>query len=193
MTGAHRFVTDSELSRTGAGACGNNQTMVPTVFIVGESRLPLIPEYLNLGTVVVVAPDPGTLKRWTREQEASEDPVFRASGGIGSGTVVDLAGRRIVHDGATLPLSDLEYRVLSTLLSPPGRAISYKELRRLGWGEGPEISADIYSVRAVVQRLRAKLLVAHADVAIEAVRGYGLRATVEGMANRPSVRLLDPG
>ena len=37
---------------------------VPTVFLVGTERLPLIPEYLNLGSVVVVAPDPGTLKRW---------------------------------------------------------------------------------------------------------------------------------
>jgi hypothetical protein len=192
MTGAHRFITDLELSRTDAEPCGNYQTMVPTVFIVGESRLPLIPEYLNLGTVVVVAPDPGTLKRWTREQEASEDPVLRASGEDEPATVVDLAGRRIVHDGATLPLSDLEYRVLSTLLSPLGRAISYKELRRLGWGEGPEIAADIYSVRAVVQRLRAKLLVADAGIAIEAVRGYGLRASLAG-EERPSIRLLEPG
>ncbi len=166
--------------------------MVPTVFIVGESRLPLIPEYLNLGTIVVVAPDQGTLKRWTHEQEAIEPPWPRGDGGKTSGTVVDLAGRRIVHGGERLPLSDLEYRVLSTLLSPPGRAISYRELRRRGWGEGQEISADIYSVRGVVQRLRSKLLVAEAGIAIEAVRGYGLRATVDADGELAVARLVGP-
>ena len=45
---------------------------VPTVFLVGTERLPLIPEYLNLGSVVVVAPDPGTLKRWRAEQDESD-------------------------------------------------------------------------------------------------------------------------
>jgi DNA-binding response OmpR family regulator len=166
--------------------------MVPTVFIVGESRLPLIPEYLNLGTVVVVAPDQGTLKRWTHEQEATEPPGTRGDAAGDMSTVVDLAGRRILHGGEALPLSDLEYRVLSALLSPPGRAISYRELRRVGWGETLEISADIYSVRALVQRLRAKLQVAHAEISIEAVRGYGLRAVIEAKESSTTVHLVGP-
>jgi Response regulators consisting of a CheY-like receiver domain and a winged-helix DNA-binding domain len=164
--------------------------MVPTVFIVGESRLPLIPEYLNLGTIVVVAPDQGTLTRWRHEQEAAASPERPGEAGEPS-TVVDLAGRRIVRDGEALPLSDLEYRVLSALLSPPGRAISYRDLRSIGWGEGPEISADIYSVRALVQRIRAKLQVAGADISIEAVKGFGLRAAVQAKEN-PAVRLVGP-
>jgi hypothetical protein len=91
-------------------------------------------------------------------------------------TVVDMAGRRIISDGSTLPLSDLEYRVLSALLSPVGRAISFRELRSIGWGDSPELPADVYSVRALVQRLRAKLEVAGADIEIEAIRGYGFRS-----------------
>ena len=96
---------------------------IPTVFIVGVERLPLVPEYLNLGSVVVVAPDQDTLRRWNWEQDDHRQPPDDAEAQAG-GTVVDLAGRRIVCDGATLPLSDLEYLVLSALLSPFGRALS---------------------------------------------------------------------
>lgn len=148
---------------------------IPTVFIVGVERLPLVPEYLNLGSVVVVAPDQGTLHRWVWEQDGDpEAPMDR--GDEPHGTVVDLAGRRIIADGVTLPLSDLEYRVLSALLSPPGRALSFRELRASGWGDTPELPADIYSVRALVQRLRAKLQVARAPLTVEAIRGFGFRA-----------------
>ena len=131
---------------------------IPTVFMVGVERLPLVPEYLNLGSVVVVAPDQDTLRRWVWEQDERSEPAANGETEP-QGTVVDLAGRRVISDGATLPLSDLEYRVLSALLSPPGRALSFRELRSSGWGDTQEIPADIYSVRALVQRLRAKLQV----------------------------------
>ena len=85
---------------------------IPTVFMVGVERLPLVPEYLNLGSVVVVAPDQETLRRWVREQDDDREPSARRDAEP-LGTVVDLTGRRIVVDGATLPLSDLEFRVLS--------------------------------------------------------------------------------
>lgn len=153
---------------------------IPTVLIVGLERLPLVPEYLNLGSVVVVAPDHDTLKRWTREQDECSKSGAADVPATPEVTVVDLAGRRIVSDGATLPLSDLEFRVLSALLDPPGRAISFQALRTCGWGEGPDLPADMYSVRALVQRLRAKLEVARADVTIQAVRGFGFRADASG-------------
>lgn len=148
---------------------------IPTVFVVGVERLPLVPEYLNLGSVVVVAPDESTLRRWVREQDDDREPSEERDGEP-LGTVVDLPGRRIIVDGATLPLSDLEFCVLSALLSPPGRALSFRELRASCWGDAPELPADIYSVRALVQRLRAKLQVAEAHLTVEAVRGFGFRA-----------------
>jgi two-component system response regulator MtrA len=160
---------------------------IPTVFIVGVERLPLVPEYLNLGSVVVVAPDQDTLRRWVWEQNGDPEPSADRDAEP-QGTVVDLAGRRIVSDGVSLPLSDLEYRVLSALLSPPGRALSFRELRSSGWGEAPEIPADVYSVRALVQRLRAKLQVAHADVTVEAVRGFGFRAAPSADSFGPGIR-----
>jgi two-component system, OmpR family, response regulator MtrA len=150
---------------------------VATVFMVGVEQLPLVPEYLNLGSVVVIAPDLDTQRRWTSEQEG--EPTSSGNGEPHpSGTVVDLAGRRIISEGLTLPLSDLEYRVLSALLSPVGRALSFRDLRAQGWDDPHEVPADVYSVRALVQRLRAKLEAAGADLRIEAVRGYGFRAVV---------------
>jgi DNA-binding response OmpR family regulator len=159
---------------------------IPTVFMVGVDRLPLVPEYLNLGSVVVVAPDQDTLKQWVWEQDGEPASPAR-EGDRPSGTVVDLAGRRIISDGSTLPLSDLEYRVLGALLSPAGRALSFRELRSLGWGDSPELPADVYSVRALVQRLRAKLRVAQADFEIHAVRGFGFRVTGAGSRDLQSV------
>jgi hypothetical protein len=155
---------------------------VPTVLMVGVDQLPLVPEYLNLGSVVVIAPDQETLNRWIAEQ--SPDRISSTPPGHPS-TVVDMTGRRIVSDGASMPVSDLEYRVLSALLSPVGRAISFQELRSIGWGESPELPADVYSVRALVQRLRAKLQVADAGVEIEAIRGYGFRARTLRQAPLP--------
>jgi DNA-binding winged helix-turn-helix (wHTH) protein len=176
MTGPLQLLTDSKRVRMNPLALLWKELVVtiPTVFMVGVERLPLVPEYLNLGSVVVVAPDQNTLRRWVWEQAEGGPPA--ADDGREPGTVVDLEGRRIISDGATLPLSDLEYRVLSALLSPTGRALSFRELRSSGWGDAPEIPADIYSVRALVQRLRAKLHVADADITIQAIRGFGFRA-----------------
>jgi DNA-binding response OmpR family regulator len=145
--------------------------MVPTVLMVGESRLPLIPEYLSLGSVVVVAPDTETLRRWQAEQAATEYPGT----GPESGAVVDMSGRRILWQGDSLPLSQLEFRTLSALLEVPGRAMSFGELRRAGWGDGQEMPVDPYTVKALIQRLRAKLIAVSAPMSIEAVRGFGFR------------------
>lgn len=143
---------------------------IPTVFLVGSDRLALIPEYLNLGTVVVVAPDSETLATWRSEQEPSAVSEPRTDG-----AVVDLSGRRILCRGSSLPLSDLEFKVLGQLLERPGRAMSFRELREQGWGDGPEMPVDPYTVKALVQRLRAKLETAQAPVRIESVRGFGFR------------------
>ena len=157
------------------------------MFLVGVERLPLVPEYLNLGSVVVVAPDQDTLRRWVWEQDGDRSSGDRDD--ATHGTVVDLTGRRIVIDGATLPLSDLEFRVLSALLSSPGRAISFRELRASCWGDAPELPADVYSVRALVQRLRAKLQVADSRVTIESIRGFGFRAAPPGVHEGPVPRV----
>ena len=161
---------------------------VPTVFLVGEGRLALVPEYLNLGSVVVIAPDRDTLRRWQAEQD---QPTSTEPTQVADGTVVDMEGRRILWKGESLPLSDLEFKVLGALLRTPGRAWSFRDLRRAGWGDAGEMPVDPYTVKALIQRLRAKLQAADAGVTIEAVRGFGFRAATldatPSLGDRPIV------
>jgi len=150
---------------------------IPTVFLVGVDQLEQIPDFLELGSIVVVAPDRPTLKRWRWEQDdtllaTAAAPAVPGAGGL----VVDIGARRVTTRGLPIDLSDMEFRVLSALLARPTRALSYADLRRLGWGDEPREALDVYSVRSLVQRLRAKLRAAGAPVTITAVRGFGFRA-----------------
>jgi DNA-binding response OmpR family regulator len=147
---------------------------VPTVYLLGEDHLELIPEYLQLGSVVVVAPDRELLRRWTEDQQ--DDDADASVGHTEHGDlVVDLSARRVSVAGSPLNLTDLEFRVLAALMTRPGRAWSFKDLRRTGWGNGPDLYTDDQTVRALVQRLRKKLRAVRAPVAIEAVRSFGFR------------------
>ncbi len=189
MTDRRSFGNASErhsTRRTEYGMDGNRgQRGIPTVFLVGEERLALVPEYLNLGTVVVIAPDQDTLRGWQIQQldNGAANPARIAP----DGTVVDMEGRRILMSGESLPLSELEFRVLGALIGAPGRAWSFAELRRIGWGDGPEMPVDPYTVKALVQRLRAKLSASNADVTIDAVRGFGFRSSVPGNDSRTAL------
>jgi DNA-binding winged helix-turn-helix (wHTH) protein len=148
---------------------------VPTVYLLGEDHLELIPEYLQLGSVVVVAPDRDILRRWTDDQQ-DDDPSAPVERSELNGLVVDLSARRVSFDGMPLNLTDLEFRVLAALMNRPGRAWSFTDLRRTGWGVGQDLYTDDQTVRALVQRLRKKLLTARVPIAIEAVRSFGFRA-----------------
>jgi DNA-binding response OmpR family regulator len=157
---------------------------VPTVYLLGEDYLELIPEYLQLGSVVVVAPDRDILRRWTDDREKTVDAaVSRTEHGE---LVVDLSSRRVSFDGTPLNLTDLEFRVLAALMTRPGRAWSFRDLRRTGWGDGPDLYGDDQTVRALVQRLRKKLHVARVPIAIEAVRSFGFRAEVHPRGAPPA-------
>lgn len=70
-------------------------------------------------------------------------------------------------------LTALEHDLLHCLLSPAGAVWSFQALSEAVWGTS--FVGDGCQVRAVVKRLRRKLLLAGADVCIEAVRGRGLR------------------
>ena len=150
---------------------------VPTVYLLGEDCLELIPEYLQLGSVVVVAPDRDILRRWTDDQQLETATASVSHTGQGH-LLVDLSSRRVSFDGTPLNVTDLEFRVLAALMARPGRAWSFRDLRRTGWGDGPDLYGDDQTVRALVQRLRRKLRAARVPIAIEAVRSFGFRAEV---------------
>jgi DNA-binding response OmpR family regulator len=146
---------------------------VATVYMVGIDDLERVPDFLELGAVVVIAPDRRTLRLWQedehpQERRATETPSQDA-------LVVDLAGRRVLCWGRPVALTDLEFRVLAALTTTPETARSFRDLRKAGWGDGPDLPFDIYPVRSLVQRLRVKLRAAEAPISIEAVRGFGFR------------------
>jgi DNA-binding response OmpR family regulator len=97
--------------------------------------------------------------------------LVEAAGGL----EVDHLAHCIRWEGEPLPLTELEYRVLASLAADPGQARSYRELRRAGWGNVPDLGDDAFVVRAVVQRMRRKLERDGANVRIEPIRGFGLR------------------
>lgn len=152
-----------------------------TVLLVGTDELPRIPEYLRLGAVVVVAPDRDTLRRW--QWDTRDEPAEGMEAPGGDDVVVDFPGRRVVVDGDQLDLTELEFRIVAALLSRPGRAWSFMDLRLAGWGEGPELAGDVDALRALIQRVRRKLDATGPRLRIEAVRGYGFRAEVERSAS----------
>ena len=152
---------------------GNQGSVVPTVYLVGIDDLERIPEFLDLGLIVVVSPDPTTLRRWQHEQELGEPAMDRPA--ATSGVVVEMDARRISYRGVALTLSDREFRVLAGLVHRRGTAFSFEEIRRLGWGETANVPIDIYSIRSLIQRLRAKLRALGAPDAIVPVRSFGFR------------------
>jgi DNA-binding response OmpR family regulator len=157
---------------------------VATVLLVGIDELDHVPDYLELGAVVVLAPDRETMRQWRREQDVEPEAI--AAGGEGA-LVIDLLSRRILCFGRPLELSDLEFRTLAALMSHPGRAWSFRDLRRAGWGGGLDLPVDIYSVRSLVQRLRLKLTAAEAPATIEAVRGFGFRIQLSSVRGQQVV------
>ncbi|MEX2274565.1 MAG: winged helix-turn-helix domain-containing protein [Actinomycetota bacterium] len=148
----------------------------PTVVLVGERALPTAAEFLRLGAVVVIAPDKDTLRAWQQEHEGCGSGDGNATSATRDERLdVDLRSHRIRWRGASLELTELEFRVLAALAIEPGRAWSFRDLRAAGWDPAAPTADDLHTVRSVVQRLRRKLEAAGALVCIEAIRGFGYR------------------
>ena len=122
---------------------------------------------------MIVAPDQQTLRRWEAGLErstVSARPLRPVEG-----LAIDVIGRRAMWRGEELALTPLEFRVMAWMAAQPGRAWSFEELRRAGWGKGAADGIDVYAVRSVVQRLRRKLRKAGVPASISSVRGFGFR------------------
>jgi DNA-binding response OmpR family regulator len=144
---------------------------IPTVTMTGDEHLSRVPDYLRLRSVVVIAPSEELLRRWQAEGRGDEPAPSEPPAGL----TVDVPGRRLSWVGAPLPLTDLEFRVAACLAAEPGRAWSFLELRRAGWGDGPALDVDVFAVRSVIQRIRGKLRVAGATPRLVSVRSFGFR------------------
>ena len=88
--------------------------------------------------------------------------------------IIDDANKVALLDGQELPLTEAEFRLLSTLASSHGRALAREELLESVFGE--DSFADVRTIDSHVKNLRAKL----GDDArnpywIKAVHGFGYR------------------
>ena len=90
-----------------------------------------------------------------------------------AGTLIDFSARRLMRDGAEVPLTAREWGVLGLLASRPSRVVSRDELLEALWGEsGQEASA---SLDVIMSRLRRKLGDAPLGCRVSTVRGEGYR------------------
>jgi hypothetical protein len=70
---------------------GQSRSVVPTVYLVGIDELERIPEFLDLGLIVVVSPDLTTLRQWKHEQGLAE-PLMDRSTPEPTAVVVEMNG-----------------------------------------------------------------------------------------------------
>lgn len=68
---------------------------------------------------------------------------------------IDLPGRTVSRDGVAIHLTQIEYRLLATLLRDAGRVMTHRQLLVAGWG--PSHTDDHHYLRIYMQRLRQKL------------------------------------
>ena len=87
---------------------------------------------------------------------------------------VDFSQRSVAVRGEEVPLTPLEFRLLSAFVRHPGQLLEHDQLLELVWGDPFAASRD--QVKLYVGYVRRKLENAGADAsAIETVRGFGYR------------------
>jgi two-component system, OmpR family, response regulator len=87
------------------------------------------------------------------------------------GLVLDPAAHAIVHDGARIPLTPTEFRLLSALAAGAGAVVRRDRLVAAGWPHGAIVHDN--TLDAYVAKLRRKLRDAGAPVGIGTARGVG--------------------
>jgi two-component system KDP operon response regulator KdpE len=85
-----------------------------------------------------------------RAQGAGESPI------VHFGAVsVDLTNRRVTQNGADVHLTQIEFRLLATLLAHPGKVLTHRQLLRDVWG--PAHVEHNHYLRIYMGHLRQKL------------------------------------
>jgi DNA-binding response OmpR family regulator len=88
--------------------------------------------------------------------------------------VIDFAQRAVTYDEREVPLTPLEFKLLSAFVRHPRQVLSRDQLLELVWGDAYGVSGD--QVKLYVGYLRRKLDPEQPDrVPIETVRGFGYR------------------
>lgn len=85
-----------------------------------------------------------------RQLEAEASPI-RPFGDV----EVDLSRRLVHRAGAVVHLTQIEYRLLATLLANDGKVMTHRQLMRDVWGQG--YAEQVHYLKVYVGRLRQKL------------------------------------
>ena len=85
-----------------------------------------------------------------RARGPGESPIVE----LGDVTI-DLANRRVTRDGVDVHLSQIEFRLLTALLTHPGKVLTHRQLLQDVWG--PAYVEHNHYVRIYMGRLRQKL------------------------------------
>jgi two-component system response regulator MtrA len=152
------------------------QAISPLVVLIGdEGRDPSrISELLDMGAVIVVAPDMGAVRGWLPgallggQKPELPHVIVRVSH-----IEIDLTEREARWLDRVLDLSDHELRLLAALAEGPGRVWGFEELNQEVWGTS--FYGGRETIHSAVKRLRKKLARAGADVEVESIRGVGFR------------------
>ena len=89
---------------------------------------------------------------------------------------IDIAGHRVLRDGAEVTLTPIEFGILSVLAQNADRLVTWSQISDAVWG--PEWFADVRTIRVHVSNLRKKIEV-HPTVPRHVLTepGVGLRLT----------------
>ncbi|MBZ0252615.1 MAG: response regulator [Candidatus Methylomirabilis sp.] len=68
---------------------------------------------------------------------------------------VDLSARRVFRDGAEVPLTSIEWRLLAELVKHAGKVLTHRRLLKAVWGPGH--SEETHYLRVYMAHLRRKL------------------------------------
>jgi len=132
----------------------------------------------------LVARIQSVLRRCAPSQAHTESPVANAGVVRFDGWQLDRARRHLQSpSGTVVPLSDAEYRLLSTFLSKPHALFTRDQLLELARGRG--VDQLDRSVDLLVSRLRHKLATAEGsgtNPVIKTVRGAGYMFTARSVA-----------
>ncbi len=90
---------------------------------------------------------------------------------VTDGLEIDFAARVLRRDGAQVPMTAREWRVLEILASRAGRVVRRDELLSLAWGDAASSASE--SLDVIMSRIRRKLGRAGGPGLIRTVRGEG--------------------
>ncbi|MCA0154766.1 response regulator transcription factor [Tsukamurella sp. M9C] len=118
------------------------------------------------------------IKAALRRTAPSADPAPAPSGEVAAPSndgplTVDRAGAEVLRDGAPLPLTPTEKRLMYAFADHPGQVLSREQLLAMAWNQ--DFLGDSRLVDNAILRLRPKIDPHDGTSHIETVRGFGYR------------------